>query len=473
MHKVMTFCSFKFTASYLLNALIISSFFSMNAVASAHSQGEENKQAYSQGREISELPDVLSFKQRVEPINAMVVDRLDNLLPKLMREADLDMWLVINREYGEDRLFYTLVPQPTFAARRTTLLVFAKKDDGTVERFSVSRYPIGSVYPTVWDGGSKTEQWERLAEVIAQRDPKRIGINISEDWALADGLSVGLHRQLLKYLPKKYQNRLVSAQDLVIRWMETRSEKELHVYPQVVTLARGVIAEAFSNKVITPGVTSTDDIAWYIRERFEALQLRPWFQPYVNIQRQGDVTSKDDDFMGQSGIIVQPGDVLHTDVGICYMNLCTDTQEMAYVLKMGEAEVPNGLVIAFKIGNQWQDILTSNFVTGRSGNEILKNTINQSKAKGIHSSTYTHPLGFVGHASGPTIGMWDNQGPTPVQGDWKLYPNTAYAIEGNIATQLPEWNNQWVQIKLEQSAVFDGENVWYLAGRQTKWHVIH
>ncbi len=429
-------------------------------------------QDFEQGRVIDNLPDVLSFKQRVEPLNNMVVDRLDNLLPKLMEEADLDMWLVINREYGEDRLFFTLVPQPTFAARRTTLLVFHKQEDGSVERFSVSRYAIGDVYPTVWDGGTKEQQWQRLAEVIAKRNPKTIGINTSKDWALADGLSVGLHKQLLKYLPEKYQKRLVSAESLVVRWMETRSQKELNVYPQVVTLARGVIAEAFSNKVITPGVTTTNDIAWYIRERFEELQLRPWFQPYVNIQRQGDETTEDDVFMGVSNRVVLPGDILHTDVGICYLNLCTDTQEMGYVLKMGEEDVPEGLKDALAIGNEWQDVLTGNFKTGLTGNEILARTIKQSQAKGIKSSTYTHPLGFVGHASGPTIGMWDNQGPTPVQGDWKLYPNTGYAIEGNISTQLKEWDNQWIQIKLEQSAVFDGDKVWYLAGRQTQWHII-
>ena len=402
----------------------------------------------------------------------MVADRLDNLLPKLMHEADLDMWLVINREYGEDKLFFTLVPQPTFAARRTTILVFYKQPDGKIERFSVSRYAIGDLYPTVWKGGSKAQQWQRLAEVIAKRDPKRIGINISEDWPLADGLSVGLHNKLLTHLPKKYQKRLVSAEDLVIRWLESRSEKELQVYPSAVTLARGVIAEAFSNKVITPGVTTTTDVEWYLRERFEALQLRPWFQPYVNIQRQGDKVNKDAPFLGEYNRVILPGDIIHTDVGICYLNQCTDTQEMGYVLKLNETDVPDGLKSAMKLGNHWQDILTSNFKTGLTGNQILANTIKQSEAANIISSTYTHPLGFVGHAPGPTIGMWDNQGPTPVQGDWKLYPNTVYAIEGNVKIQLPEWNNQWIQIKLEQDAVFDGKTVWYLAGRQTKWHVI-
>lgn len=429
-------------------------------------------EAFSQGREITSLPNVLSFKDRVEPINNLVLDRLENLLPKLMNEADLDMWLVINREYAEDRLFYTLVPQPTFAARRTTLLVFSKTPDGRVERFSVSRYPIGDLYPTVWDGGTTEQQWQRLALVIEERDPKRIGINTSKDWAVADGLSTGLHQQLLNYLPELYQSRLVSAEQLVIRWLETRSEKELQVYPQVVALARGVIAEAFSNKVITPGATTTDDVAWYLRERFEQLQLRPWFQPYVNVQRKGDETRQDNAFMGKEGRVILRGDILHTDVGICYLTLCTDTQEMGYVLKAGEQDIPKGLTAAMALGNRWQDILTNSFVSGLTGNQILANTIKQSEANGLISSTYTHPLGFVGHAPGPTIGMWDNQGPTPVKGDWKLYPNTAYAIEGNIKTQLAEWNNQWIQIKLEQDAVFDGKKVWYLAGRQTKWHLI-
>ncbi|XOV78850.1 MAG: M24 family metallopeptidase [Aestuariibacter sp.] len=429
--------------------------------------------AQEQGKIVNTMPDILSFKDRVEPINAIVVDRLDNLLPKLMHQADLDMWLVINREYGEDRLFYSLVPQPTFAARRTTMLVFTLQDDGSVERFSVSRYPIGDVYPTIWQGGSSEEQWQHLADVIAQRNPDRIGINYSKDWALSDGLSVGLYQQLQRVLPEKYQERLVSAEDLVVRWMETRSNKEIQIYPQVVSVARRVIAEAFSNQVITPGVTSTDDVAWYIRERFEQLQVRPWFQPYVNIQRQGDKTHRDDVFMGKASRTILPGDVLHTDVGLCYLQLCTDTQEMAYVLRLGETSIPDGLKQALALGNQWQDILTENFVTGRTGNAILQATIEESTKQGLLSSTYTHPLGFVGHAAGPTIGMWDNQGDTPIRGEWPLYPNTAYAIEGNIKTQVPEWDNQWLQIKLEQSALFDGTDVWYLAGRQTQWHIIH
>jgi len=265
---------------------------------------------------------------------------------------------------------------------------------------------------------------------------------------------------------------VTSAEELCVRWLETRTERELEAYPHVVGLARRVIAEAFSNEVITPGVTRTSDVYWYIRERFESLGLAPWFQPYVNVQRAGTRYEVDNPFFGQGETVIQRGDVLHTDVGICYLRLCTDTQEMGYVLRLGEESVPEGLRKALAVGNRWQDLLTAGFVTGQTGNRILEAAREATRREGIRGSIYTHPIGFHGHAAGPTIGMWDNQGPTPHRGDWKLHPRTAYAIEGNVKVEVPEWDGQWVQIKLEQSAVFDGERVIYLAGRQTEWHVV-
>lgn len=258
----------------------------------------------------------------------------------------------------------------------------------------------------------------------------------------------------------------------MIRWLETRSAEELEVYPQAVALARGVIAEAFSERVIIPGATTTDDVAWYIRDRFAELDLGAWFMPYVNLQRPGVECELESDFCGTSGVI-RRGDVLHTDVGICYLRLCTDTQEMGYVLRSGEDRVSEGLAAALAAGNRWQDLLTDEFRTGRTGNEILAAAQRAADGEGIHSSVYTHPLGFFGHAPGLTIGMWDNQGPTPVRGDWRLFASTGYAIEGNVKARVAEWDGQWVQAKLEQSAVFDGEEVIYLAGRQTRWHLVH
>jgi hypothetical protein len=426
-----------------------------------------------QGRAISETGAILTQRHRIEPVNEVLEERLEELLPRLMREAGIDMWLVLNREYAEDPVYFSLVPEPVFAARRTTMLVFFDRggEEG-LERLTVSRYPLGDLYEAAWEGGDLEEQWVRLAEVVRERNPRRIGIDTSRHWAVADGLTAGLHERLTEELGAELTTRLVSAEELVVRWLETRTPRELEIYPHVVALARSVIAEAFSARVITPGVTTTDDVAWFIRQRYADLDLPIWFMPDVDLQRQGGECEVDSPFCGASSDVIRRGDVLHTDVGICYLRLCTDTQEMGYVLRPGENSVPRGLVEAMVVGNRWQDLLTAEFVTGRTGNEILSRAAAANEEAGIEFSIYSHPIGFFGHAPGPTIGMWDNQGPTPVQGDWRLYPDTAYAIEGNVKVRLPEWDGQWVQIKLEQSAAYDGEGVTYLAGRQTSWHVV-
>jgi len=428
--------------------------------------------AAEQGRVIDSADRaVLAARERVEPENDMLGDRLENLLPRLMAETGIDMWLVLNREYAEDPVYFTLVPQPGFAARRTTMLVFHRLDDGQVDRLTVNRYPLGEPYESAWEGGSLDEQWTALADLVVERDPARIGINASATWPEADGLTHGLHRKLLAALPDDFDSRLVSAEELVVRWLETRSEGELAVYPHVVSIARGVIAEAFSGRVITPGVTHTDDVAWFIRQRFEQLGLDPWFMPYVNIQRSGGDCVEDKPFCGAAGTI-RPGDVLHTDVGICYLKLCTDTQEMAYVFRADDRDVPQGLVDALAEGNRWQDLLTAEFATGRTGNAILAAAQKAMRTAPWSFNIYTHPIGFFGHGPGPTIGMWDLPAEVPGTGDWPLYENTAYAIEGSIKTPVPEWDDQLVNIKLEQTAVFDGERVIYLAGRQTEWHKV-
>lgn len=435
---------------------------------------------YAQGRRIEAPGAVLAQRQRVEPVNRMLKERLDQLLPGIMRETGFDMWLVVNREYAEDPVFFTLAPDPVHAARRTTMLVFfdrgrdpATGQDRGVERLTVNRYPLGDLYQPAWAGGDLDEQWRRLAAVVAERNPRRIGIDVSRDWAVADGLTAGLRDRLAAALGPELSARLVSAESLVVPWLETRTPEELASYPHIVGLARGVIAEAFSKRVITPGVTTAEDVAWYIRQRYADLDLPVWFMPDVNVQRAGQACAADAPFCGEEGpMVLRPGDVLHTDVGICYLRLCTDTQEMGYILKPGEAAPPPGLIEALAAGNRWQDLLTAEFRTGRTGNQILAGTQEAARRERIAAAIYSHPLGFFGHAPGPTIGMWDNQGKTPIQGDWPLHPDTVYAIEGNVKAAVPEWNGQLVQIKLEQSALFDGERVRYLAGRQTEWHLV-
>jgi hypothetical protein len=447
------------------------------ALASAVTPAASAENGYQpdQGRVIDTVPDVLSQRERVEVMNRMLEERLDTLLPRLMRETGIDMWLVINREYAEDPVFWSLAPHPVHAARRTTMLVFHDRGpDHGVDRLTVNRYPFGRLYQPAWQGGDLDAQWLGLADVIAKRDPQRIGINTSRHWPVADGLTAALRDRLMEVLSPELRQRVVSAEELAVRWLETRTPLELEVYPQIVSIARAVISEAFSSRVITPGVTTAADVAWYIAERYAELELPIWFMPSVDVQRSSLACEDDDPFCGAEGddVVIQRGDVLHTDVGVCYLMLCTDTQEMGYVLRPDETDVPEELKAALHTGNRWQDILTGNFVTARTGNQINAATGEQCVEQGLRCATYTHPIGFFGHAPGPTIGMWDNPGDTPVQGDWKLFPSTAFSIEGNVRVALEMWDGNTVVIKLEQDAVFDGEGVWYAAGRQTQWHVV-
>src|SRR5688500_8783270 len=331
-------------------------------------------------------PAILPERARPEAVNAMLRDRLDNLLPKLMRETGIDMWVIINREYVEDPVYLTIVPEPTFAARRTTMLVFFDRGaEKGVERLTVSRYPHSGFYDAAWEGGNLDAQWTRLAEIIRERNPKKIGVNVSRNWPFADGLTHALHERLMSVLDPAMRQRVVSAESLVMRWLETRTARELEVYPHIVALARSVVKEAFSSNVITPGVTTTADVAWYIRERYTDLGLPSWLMPYGNIQRPGVEGETATPFCGEEGVI-QRGDVLHTDVGITYLRLNTDTQEMGYVLRLGEEDVSAGLKKALATGNRWQDLLTGAFVTGRTGNEILALARTASENEKINAS---------------------------------------------------------------------------------------
>ena len=396
-----------------------------------------------QGREIAgAVQHVLPERDRAGIANRILKERLETLLPRLMRDAGLDMWLVINREYVEDPVYLTLVPEPVFSARRTTMLVFFDRGaERGVERLTVSRYGLEGFYQAAWNGGTDEAQWKRLADIIRERAPRRIGIDVSRRWPFGDGLTAGLRDQLMEALGPELAARTTSADTLCVRWLETRTPLELTIYPQIVALARGVIAEAFSERVITPGVTTTDDVAWYIRQRYADLGLPVWFMPSVNLQRKGLACTAESAFCAGSGVI-QRGDVLHTDAGIKYLRLNTDTQEMGYVLQSRRGGRAAGFQAALAAGNRWQDLLTSEFRSGRTGNEIFAAVDASARREGLRHSTYSHPIGFHGHAAGPAIGMWDNQGNVPVTGEWTVAASTAYAIEGNVKVAVPEWGGQ-------------------------------
>lgn len=411
---------------------------------------------YSQDTE----PTILSFKERARVRQEILKDRLDNLLPLLMAREKIDIWIITSREGNEDPVFKTLR-----GVRRRTMLAFyynAKSKKSKLYRIGKGGtwYKKNIPYNDV-----ESLQWKRLGQLVEEKNPKRIAINVSPVFREADGMTHTEYEALLKYLPKKYHKNLVKDGHMAVAWIEARTEREMVYYQNICRIAHNIIAEVLSEKVVHPGITSTNDIRWWFKNKTASLNLEPLFG-YMDIQRKSAKNS-----MGVKSNIIIPGDLLHIDYGLRYLGLVTDTQQNAYVLKPSETDAPESLKKALAIGNRLQDILTANFKENRSGNDILLLSLKQAKSEGIKGSIYCHPIGFFLHASGPVIGMWDMQSGVRGTGDYPLHFNTAYAIELNVKVHIPEWNKD-IYMKLEEDGIFTKKGVHYIDGRQTELFLI-
>jgi hypothetical protein len=407
------------------------------------------------------LPEVLTQRDRAKVVDAILADRLETVIPRLMREQGVDMWVLVAREYLEDPVVATMLDGESMRARRRTILVFHDPGAGKpVERLTVSRYGLGGLFKPVWNPDAQPDQWKALADVIAGRDPKKIAVNTSSLSAFGDGITLSQHTEMVSALSPELRTRLVSGEGLSIGWLETRTPMEMKIYPGIVRLAHAVLAEGFSSKVIKPGVTTADDVVWWYRERLARLGVDTWFHPSVGITRQGEKGLLEGD------AVIQKGDLLWCDFGITYLRLNTDTQHLAYVLKDGETQAPAGLRAGLAAANAVQDALTSSFKVGETGNAVLAAARAKAIAKGLRPSIYTHPLGYHGHAAGPAIGMWDDQDGVP-HGEFKVHADTAWSIELSAFAPVPEWGGQEVQFRTEEDAFYDGTSVRYLDGRQT------
>ncbi len=422
----------------------------------------------------SYVPKILQMEDRARVINSWLEERVATVLPDLMRREGIDMWLVIGSEYNEDPVIKTMLPATWLSARRTTMLVMYDPGQGQdLETYAIARYNVGKIFQKAWNPSQQPDQWQALSRLIQEKNPKTIGINKSGIFALADGISASHYEKLMEALPKSLQNKVVTAENLAVGWLETRTESEMAVYQQIVRIAHQIIAEGFSDKVIQPGITTTNDVVWWYRDRIRELGLTTWFHPSVSIQRKDPESFEHLRSFSErpEDAIIMPGDLIHTDFGISYLRLNTDTQQHAYILRSEETEPPKYLVDAFAKGNAVQDALTDNYKLGRTGNEILKAALERCKAEGLKGVIYTHPIGFHGHAAGPTIGLWDQQGGVPGRGDYPLYHNTAYSIELNAGVFIDDWGKE-IRIMLEEDGYFDETGFRYIDGRQKELMVI-
>jgi Xaa-Pro aminopeptidase len=418
-----------------------------------------------------------TLREQAELQQRWLTERLDSVLPQLMRQHGVDMWVVAMREYNEDPVFSSLVSPTTFAARRRTIYVFFDRGpEHGVERLALGGSSQQGLYEAVRgiqqapDGRQRElwgrDQWVLFADMVRERNPRTIAVNISETHNYSDGLSAGEWEQMRDALGPTYVRRIVRAELLPIDYISIRVPGMLPTFKTMMELAHEIIATAFSNQVITPGVTTTDDVVWWMRQTLNDRGLDTWFQPSVDVQRQGGNPE------GPSPVI-ERGDVLHCDFGVTALNLNTDTQHMGYVLREGEADVPEGLKQALTTGNRLQDIVVSAIQPGRTGNEALFASLDAMREAGIDGTVYSHPVGNHGHGAGPLVGLWDRQDGVPGRGDVPIRPSTWYSIELQATSPVPEWDGQRVRMALEEDVevAADGTVNWILR-RQAAFHLV-
>lgn len=418
---------------------------------------------------------ILPLREQAIIRDRWLEERLRTVLPAVMREEGIDVWLVVAREYNEDPVMMSLLPATMLSARRRMVLVFHAPAGGEFRAMAIANAGIGvdSHYRTMWDKTMTAEaaqtQEECLRQVVEACNPARIGINVSSIVAFGDGLSHHEYGWLMDALGEDLAGKCVSGERVAVGWLERRLPEELDAANGINQLAHGVIAEAFSSRVVHPGVTTANDVAWWLRQRTTDLGLSCWFHPTVSIQRRGVSLGN----IGASpDVVIRPGDLLHCDYGLHYLGLATDTQQNAYVLHAHESEPPAGLTNALRIANRQQDILEANMVLGRSGNEVLAGALQQMRAQGISGRIYTHPIGTHGHGAGPFIGRYDRQDGLPGVGELTLKDNTMFSFEMFIETTVPEWDGQVVKMATEQIVSFRAGAIAYLGGRQTGLHLI-
>jgi Xaa-Pro aminopeptidase len=410
---------------------------------------------------------VLTHREQSPLIKSWITKRFTTVLPELMRREGIDLWIIVSREYNDDPVFRSMSPLTTYSSRRRTILVFYNPGGGKpAERYTIGRFDYDQIYTLVRTAND--EQWQGLRKLVEEKQPKVIGVNESEHWNHADGLTANEKKLLLQALGPTYASRVKSAEMLAVGWLEYKTPEELEAYRHVMKVAHMVIREAFSTKVITPGKTTSEDVVWWMRQRVAELGLGGWFHPSVTIWRRGGVPS---DLPADRRVIMR-GDMLHTDFGIVYLGFSTDTQHNAYVLRPGEQEAPAGLEEGLRAANRLQDLTMQYAKLGATGNQALRQALTHATKEGLKPSIYCHPVGYHGHAAGPPIGMTDYQEGVPVRGDYVFRPGTWHSIELNVTHNVKEWDNQPVRFALEEDAAILESGWDWIDGRQTEFYLI-
>ena len=418
-------------------------------------------------------PALLPWSQQIAVREGWLKKRHAALLP-MMRTHGIAMWIVATEEFHEDPLAAHVAPPRPYVGNRD-FFVFVDAGDAGLKRIAVTGYTEESL-AAFFETGEPGPADVRLKQLVDQYTPKTIGLAIGGSRGMTRSLTYDTHAFIVKAIGDTYAPRVVSAQDLIEEYADTRLPEEMPHYRTAVELTEALTRRALSSEAIRPGRTTVGDVRRWLYDALWAHGVRTWFQPDVRVQRRGAPGGSSRGFLAvaQEALVIERGDVVHLDFGISYMGFDTDWQKMAYVLNDDEKDVPDGLEAAMRNTNTLQDALMRRHSRpDLLAADVYTNTMAEMKAKGIEAMIYSHPVGLHGHGLGASIDFRAAQrADIGQQAQKRLRLGSYISIELNTATPVREWGGQKVFVMMEDDAHLTESGWQFFRPRQERWYVV-
>lgn len=385
-------------------------------------------------------------------------EKFDHILPEAMRENAIDMWIVSQKEGHDDPLAPLLGGGYTGSVG---YFIFTDTGTGRIERAALGitdhhRATCGAY--DIADGPAD------LLKFVQARNPKRIGINTSAEMGLADGLSHSIHEQMVRTLGPTFATRLVSAEKLISDFSSRRTASEIVAFGEAGEIGRQIAERALSNEVITPGVTTLADVAWWIEQQQYERHLGSSFAvPSVYITGPNGIEATSNDR------IIQRGDLIMLDFGVGYLSMWTDQKRIAYVLKPGETSLPASYQKAFDNALRVRDVIHRTARPGKTAQVMMDELnaaivkagilqmrgFNQTRAdNSVEFIIGCHSVGDWGHGIGPSMAFFN-----PGRLTYEMRPSNLFSIELFAYTPIPEWGGKKLRIPLEDDATITTRGV--------------
>ncbi len=432
------------------------------------------------GRAIPAMPTLLSVREQYDLRVKWLGKKHAALLP-MMREHDIDMWIVVNEEFHDDPVTQYIAPKQNFTGRLDVHL-FVDSGEKGLQRFTNLRRPnlehLSFFEPMPIDRNTRGFQDAAtgIKAVYEKYKPGTIGLNIGSTRGHDSGLTYDSYQFLVETLGKEAEKRFVSAAPLIEDYFDTRLPEELEYYRAAVAVTDILAQRALSNEVITPGKTRVRDVFWFFYEEIARLGVgaEPWFDIHTNIQHLDPETGKAIPWIDPApdDYVYQRGDVIHLDCGFNYLGFATDWQKVAYILPEGETDVPEGFKMALRNANKTQEAMRSAPRPGMTGWEAAKAVLEELGEVDFTPSLYSHAVGYHGHGLGPSINARNGVLGDPPEQDSTLRLGSYRSIELAATTIIPEWNGEKLRIPMEDDAYLTENGYEWFRPIQTKWYLI-